>query len=189
MIELISIISTMIALKAIRLESIQQGLLEVEVSLGLSPSSPRSKTPSPTSQTSSSSPSFPRLPLDLQYLHSFFKSTLPLPNSSSSQSKKVISDILSINDKCIPKHPIDEEINRRKLLYLLNLLKSPLFNRCVSLNYFIRYLFFFRTTLPLLSKIAGVIHRVPLIGSLPSHMLDTLCYINSTYFHTSNSSG
>lgn len=73
----------------------------------------------------------------------------------------------------ITEHPMDAEIQRRKMMLLLYLLRSPIFDR---------------TTLPILSKVCHSLHGLPLIHSLPDTLLDLLRYMNKTYFYTSNSS-
>jgi hypothetical protein len=99
-IELISIISTVIAINAIREEAIQQCRLEIAATF-----------PDPVPPESSSSDSSSSI------------------SDTSTRKKSVLLSGLITAEKCIPKHPIDDEIKRRKVTYLLNLLKSPLFNR------------------------------------------------------------
>ena len=71
------------------------------------------------------------------------------------------------------QHKFDAELTRRRFALMFYLIRSPVFNRA---------------TLPLLQLASRMLHRVPLISSLPQYALSMLQYLNSTHFYTSNSS-
>jgi hypothetical protein len=71
------------------------------------------------------------------------------------------------------QHKFDTELGRRRLALLFYLIRSPVFNRA---------------TLPLLQLASRVLHRVPLLSSLPQYALSMLQYLNNTHFYTANSS-
>eukprot|EP00602_Paraphysomonas_sp_CaronLab_P007846 CAMPEP_0185032554 /NCGR_PEP_ID=MMETSP1103-20130426/20725_1 /TAXON_ID=36769 /ORGANISM="Paraphysomonas bandaiensis, Strain Caron Lab Isolate" /LENGTH=588 /DNA_ID=CAMNT_0027568501 /DNA_START=77 /DNA_END=1843 /DNA_ORIENTATION=+ len=80
---------------------------------------------------------------------------------------------VDVDAPCIPPHSMEEELRRRKLMLLMYMLRSPLFDR---------------TTLPALTVACRMLGSLPLVGSLPSSMLTMLRYLNSTYFYTADSS-
>jgi hypothetical protein len=70
-------------------------------------------------------------------------------------------------------HSFDTELGRRRTALFFYLIRTPIFDR---------------STLPLLQLASRMLSRIPLISSLPEHVIGMLSYLNRTHFYSSSSS-
>ena len=69
-------------------------------------------------------------------------------------------------------HSFDTELGRRRTALFFYLIRTPIFDR---------------STLPL-QLASRMLGRIPLISSLPEHVISMLSYLNRTHFYSSSSS-
>ena len=69
-------------------------------------------------------------------------------------------------------HSFDSELSRRRTALFFYLIRTPIFDKA---------------TLPLLQLASRMLSRIPLISSIPEHVIGMLSYLNRTHFYSSAS--